>query len=303
MSERSLLPPILGLVFSPLLLGVVARTKAFFAGRSGPPLFQNYADLLKLLRKGTVYSRTTTWVFRAAPVVALSSSAAALALLPAGGVGAAIAFPGDLLFLAFILGAGRWFTMLGALDTGSSFEGMGASREATFATFAEPALFIALAATALATGSASLTGMLGALTPQAWSRAGPALVLVAAAVFAVLLTECSRIPVDDPSTHLELTMIHEVMVLDHSGPDLAFLLYGSALKFWAIGAVLVGIAVPVRTGSAATDMTAFLGGMLLVAILVGVVESSMARLRLIRVPQFLVGAAAFATLALMLLMR
>ena len=155
----------------------------------------------------------------------------------------------------------------------------------------------------LAARGTSLSGMQAAASVEAWLRAGPALPLVAAALIAVVLAENARIPIDDPSTHLELTMIHEVMVLDHGGPDLAFILYGSALKLWVMGALLVNVVLPLRTGGAWADGAVSLGGMFLLAVAIGTIESSMARLRLTRVPQLLVGAATLAALALVLVLR
>jgi formate hydrogenlyase subunit 4 len=207
------------------------------------------------------------------------------------------------LLFAYLLGLLRFFTVIAALDTGSAFEGMGASREVLFSALAEPALLFGLAAVALETQSGSLSGMVGGVTTATWRTQGPALGLVAAALSLVLLTENARIPVDDPTTHLELTMIHEVMVLDHGGPDLAFILYGAALKLWALGAILVGLVVPVRSGDLLLDGAAFLGGMAVLAVLIGIVESSMARLRLVRVPKLLVGATALALLAIVLVLR
>jgi formate hydrogenlyase subunit 4 len=299
---RALLPPAAGLAGAPMMFSLINRTKAFFAGRRGPPLLQPYFDLAKLLRKGATYSRTTTWVFRAGPVVGLASAAAALALLPLGGWPALIAFPGDLVLFAYLLSLMRFFTVLAALDTGSSFEGMGASREVFFSALVEPALFLALAALAALTRSLSLSAMVGGVSASSWAAQGPALALVAAALFVVLLAENARIPVDDPNTHLELTMIHEVMVLDHGGVDLAFIQYGAALKLWLLGGLLVGIALPAR-GSPLLDAGVFLLGMLALAVVIGIVESSMARLRLARVPNLILGAAALAVVALVLVTR
>ena len=193
------------------------------------------------------------------------------------------------------------FVILAALDTGSSFEGMGASREVTFAALAEPALLVGLAALARPSGSVSLTTMLGGITPEAWGRAAPAFAVLAAALLVVFLAENARIPVDDPATHLELTMIHEVMVLDHGGVDLAFILYGSALKLWLLGALLVALVVPVRSGHLGLDAAAAAAGMLGLAVTTGLVESGMARLRLIHVPQLLVGASVLGVLAFVLI--
>src|SRR4051812_44710932 len=212
------------------MLGVITKTKAAFAGRVGAPFLQPYYDLAKLLRKGSVFSRTTTWVFRAGPVVSVATALLAAALVPVGGRPALVAFEGDFLLLATLLGLGRFFTVAAALDTGSAFEGMGGAREATFACLAEPALVLALLALARSVGSLSLSGMLGPPLAAAWTHDAATFVLVAAALFIVLLAENCRIPVDDPTTHLELTMIHEVMVLDHGGPALALVGYGAALK-------------------------------------------------------------------------
>ncbi len=302
MKAAQLLQPLVPLLLAPLLLGVINRVKAFFAGRAGPPLLQPYWDLRKLLLKGAVYSRTTTWVFRAGPAVGLAAVVAASALLPLGSSPSPLAFPGDLLLFAYLFGLARFITVAAALDTGSSFEGMGASREVQFGALAEPALLLGLLAVVGKTGSLSLSGMICGISSEVWIAAGPALALVAAALFVVFLVENSRIPFDDPNTHLELTMIHEVMVLDHGGPDLAFILYGAAVKLWALGAVLVGILVP-KTGLPLADAAVLVGGMLGLAALVGVIESSMARLRLLRVPQLLVGAAVLSVLAVVLVFR
>ncbi|HSN92013.1 MAG TPA: NADH-quinone oxidoreductase subunit H [Anaeromyxobacteraceae bacterium] len=291
------------LVLPPLLLGILNRTKALFAGRAGPPLLQAYLDLWKLLRKGAVYSRTTTWVFRAGPVVGLAAVASAGLLLSMGGAPAAISFAGDFVLFAYLLGLARFVTALAALDTGSSFEGMGAAREVTFASLAEPALFLVMLVLARATGSLSLGGMLGPDLGPAWARAAPALLLAAISLFVVALAENARIPVDDPGTHLELTMIHEVMVLDHGGPDLALVQYGAALKLFLFGAILSRIVfLPGVTGALAQEAL-FLAGVLAFAVGVGVVESVMARLRMVRVPQLLVGASVLSAFALVLLLR
>jgi formate hydrogenlyase subunit 4 len=288
---------------APALPGIAIKTKAFLSGRRGAPVLQLYYDLVKLLRKGSIYSNTTTWVFRAGPVVALASLLAAALLLPLDGQAAPVQFEGDLLAFAGLLALGRFALVLAGLDTGSSFEGMGASREVTFASFAEPGLFLCLIALVLATSEVTLSGMLGGSLGAAWSRAAPALVLVGISLFVLLLAENSRVPVDDPATHLELTMIHEVIVLDHSGPDLALILFGSAVKLALFGALVVGVFVPRAGLNGALAIAVLLAGIALVAVLVGVVESVMARLRLTRVPQLLAGASALALLAVILLLR
>ena len=290
------------LALAPLLQGISVRTKSLIAGRRGPPLLQLYADLGKLLRKGAVYSPTTTPVFRLAPCLFAGTALTAAALLPLDGRAAPLAFAGDVVAFAGLLALGRFALVLAALDTGSSFEGMGASREVAFASLVEPALFLCFAALAAATGRSSLSGMLGEPLGRVWMSAAPALVLVGASLFVLALAETGRVPVDDPATHLELTMIHEVMVLDHSGPDLALILYAGSVKFALFGALLLAVLVP-RSGLAPAGAALVLGaGLGVVAVAVGVVESVMARLRLIRVPQFLVAAAVLSTFALMLLL-
>jgi formate hydrogenlyase subunit 4 len=303
MSGMTVLHSLLAFGLAPLLLGVINRTKSIVAGRAGQPLLQPYHDLAKLLRKGAVYSHTTTWVFRLGPVVGLAAILVAVPLLPFGGAPGLWSFPGDFVLLVYLLGAARFVTVLAALDTGSSFEGMGASREVTFSALAEPALLLGLAVLARATGSLSLSAAFGGLSSATWAHAAPALVLVAAAFLVLFLAENGRIPVDDPTTHLELTMIHEVMVLDHGGPDLAFILYGAALKLWLLGSLLVGLLVPVHTGSPWLDSASAVVAMFVLAVGTGLVESSMARLRLVHVPQLLVAASVLATLALVLVLR
>jgi len=291
------------LAASPLLLGIVGRVKARVGGREGPPLLQPYFDLARLARKGTVYSTTTTWVFRAGPVVGLAAVLAAGLLAPMGAPAATLAFAGDFALLAALLALARFATVLAALDTGSSFEGMGAAREVTFSALAEPALFLGFLSLVRSTGGLDLTHLLGDGLAETWHTDGPALLLVALSIFVVALAENARLPVDDPATHLELTMIHEVMVLDHGGPDLALIQYAGALKLWLFGALVVQLALGARLADPAADFAAFLGGQAFFAVAIGLVESTMARLRLVRVPQLLVGASVLSAFALVLLLR
>jgi formate hydrogenlyase subunit 4 len=289
---------VLLLAFPPLLLGTINKTKAWFAGRVGPPFLQPYRDLWKLLRKGAVYSRTTTWLFRAGPIVSLAAVLCAGLVLPLAANTSPLGFSGDVVVFAYLLGLGRFFTMTAALDTGSSFEGMGASREAAFSALAEPALFLSMAILCVPAGSATFADAFGKLPWATWGFGHPTYLAAALSLFAVLLAENSRIPVDDPNTHLELTMIHEVMVLDHGGPDLGLILYGSAVKLFVIGALLLHILLPIPAGGGWRGIALLCGGQIGLAMLIGVVESVMARLRLSRVPQFLVGAAVLAVIGL-----
>ena len=278
------------LLFPPLLLGVINKTKAFFAGRVGAPVLQPYHDLAKLFRKGLVQSSTTTWVFRAGPIVTLATMLFAGLLVPFGRFAAPIGFSGDFVLFAYLFALARFFTTSAALDTGSSFEGMGASREVTFSFLAEPALFFALLALAKEAASLNLDAMLRGPDLNFSPATAAPMVLVALGVFIVLLAENSRIPVDDPNTHLELTMIHEVMVLDHSGPLLGTILYSSALKLFILGSLLLHIVAPFQTGNAWIDWPLFCAELAVLAAVVGVLESVMARLRMRRVPYLLTGA-------------
>lgn len=287
------------LLLPPLIPGLINKVKALMAGRSGPPVLQLYYDLAKLSRKQAVFSRTTTWVFLMGPVGAVAVGLVAAMLVPFGHVHAPLRFQGDVILFAYLFGLARFLTVISALDTGSSFEGMGASREVTFAALAEPALFLGFAALAKSTGSLSLSDMLAHSGPL-FRFSGP-LVLVLAGWAIVYMAENSRIPVDDPNTHLELTMIHEVMVLDHSGRPFALVLYGASLKLLVLGALLVGPIQP-RNGNPLVDWLEFYLALGILAVGVGFAESVMARFRMTKVPQFLVAgvlATAFAFLLML----
>lgn len=304
MITAALLHLLLLLLFAPLLAGIIARTKAVFAGRHGQPLFQLYFDLLRLLRKGSVISRTTSWVFAAGPVIGLVVPILAALLIPFGKLSAPLSFDGDLILFIYLFALARFFTAAAALDTGSSFEGMGAAREVTFACLAEPTIMFALLVLAKLSGGLSLQALFGEHLVVSWnSGAGPALGLILVCLLVVLLVENSRIPFDDPNTHLELTMIHEVMVLDHSGPAFGMILYGAALKLMVLGALVVNLAFPWETPWWPVNTLIFLGGLVLLAILIGVIESVMARLRLVRIPQVLIGTTLISVFALVLVLR
>ena len=299
----TLLHILLILTMPPLLLGVIGKTKASFAGRTGAPFLQPYYDLSRLMRKGTVTSETTTWIFRAGPLITLAATLFAALLVPLGRHAAPISFEGDMILFAYLFALGRFFTTLAALDTGSSFEGMGAAREVTFACLAEPTLFFALITLTRLSGTLSLTPMLNHISLSVWMGTGAALLLLLAGLYVVLLAENCRIPFDDPATHLELTMIHEVMVLDHSGPYFGCILYGAALKLYLLGALFMNIALPLSSGNNIGDWGLFILSMLVLAISIGVVESVMARLRLIRIPQLLLAAMILSAFSLVLVVR
>ncbi|MGA3065592.1 MAG: NADH-quinone oxidoreductase subunit H [Tepidisphaeraceae bacterium] len=295
---------ILLVAMPPLLLGVINKTKARLVGRVGPPVLQPYYDLARLMGKGMVMSTTTSWIFTVGPVVTLGAVLMAGMLVPLGRFDAPLEFTGDVVLFAYLFGVARFFTAAAALDTGSSLEGMGASRDVTLACFSEPAIFLAFLALVKLSGSLSLTRML--LGPGAASAGHlpiAALMLVAAGLFIVLLAENGRIPVDDPGGHLELAMIHEATVLDHSGPLLAVILYAAAMKLMVISALVLHVVLPVATGWLLLDWLIFVAGMLAVAAGVGVVESVMARLQMRHLPTMLLGACLLCGFGFLLILR
>ncbi len=300
---HSLLHIVVLMTLPPLLLGIITKTKAFFAGRVGAPVLQPYYDLIRLFRKESVTSQTTTWVFAAGPAVGLVTTLLAGLMVPMGGFHAPLHFTGDLILVAYLLALGRFLTVAAALDTGSAFEGMGGAREVSFACLAEPALFFALLALARLSGSLSLSDMLGAPLARNWGASIAPLVLIAAGLFIVLLAENCRIPFDDPNTHLELTMIHEVMVLDHSGPALGVILYGASVKLWVIGAIVMRVLLPLNVGQGAAAWAVLAAGMIVMAVAVGVVESVMARLRMVDIPKLLIAACLLSGFGCLLLVR
>jgi formate hydrogenlyase subunit 4 len=291
------------LLLSPLLSGVIQRTKAIAAGRRGASIWQPYYDLRKLARKEVALSQTTSWIFVAAPAVAVATALLAGLLVPLGSFGSPLSFAGDFVVFAYLFALGRFFTAAAALDTGSPFEGMGAAREVGFAWLTEPALFFAFLVLSRLSGSLSFDEMLRATEGGLWLERTAPLLLTAAGLFIVLLTECSRIPVDDPNTHLELTMIHEVMVLDHSGPLLGLVEYAAALKLFVLSAVLLHVIAPTAAIGGWPGFCLFLLGLAVIAVGIGLVESVMARLRLLHVPTFLIAAVLSCGFAFLLLGR
>lgn len=292
---------IAALVAAPLMPGIVNKVKALFAGRRGPGLFRLYFDIAKLMRKSCPRSATSTWIFDVAPAVGLASTVVAAAIFPWTASGDAGLFTtASAVTFFYLMGLGRFFTVLGALDTGSAFEGMGASREAFYSALVEPVVFTILGFLVLLTNTTSLSGMLGGYDASAWSRHSISLVFAATAFFVALLSECCRVPFDDPETHLELTMIHEAMVLDNSGPDLAFIHYAAALKFELLAAFLVAALLPETALGPAARFGIVMAGAVAVAIAVGVVESVIARMRFLKTPQVITGAFMLAALSVIL---
>ncbi|OGS70531.1 MAG: hypothetical protein A3F91_10670 [Flavobacteria bacterium RIFCSPLOWO2_12_FULL_35_11] len=265
-------------------MGLVIRTKSIASGRKGPGLFQPMKDIIRLWKKGAVYSNTTSFIFQIAPSIYFSSILMAILVIPFGHYKGIISFDGDFVFFAYVLALGKFFSIIGALDTGSSFEGMGASREALYSMLAEPAFFILMGSFALYTGHTSFHEIFTSLHFGSYISYG----LGALATFVLVMIamiENSRMPVDDPKTHLELTMVHEVMILDNSGFDLGLILYGTNLKFAMYGALIANF----FTGSFSIliSILIFLGVQMMFATLVGILESFSARFRMGNNAQFI----------------
>lgn len=282
------------LASAPLLVGIVNKLKARLSGRFGPTVFQPYYELLRVARKETVYSTSAGVITRLAPVIVWSTIAFATLLLPLGRP-APISFSGDIILFAYLLALGRFFQILAALDVASSFEGMGASREARFAVFAEPIFFFTIGSLAIVTRRYSFTAILGGIT---W---GDPLFVVFVSVgvlslFFLMTAECSRMPVDDPNTHLELTMIHEVMILDASGFDLMLYQYAASLKLLLYITLAALLLNPFGVLGPALGLLIFAGALIAMAAALALIETLMARFRLVLVPQFLLFATAIGVL-------
>ena len=278
------------LAAAPLLRGLIKKMKAAMQMRQGPPLLQGYYDLAKLLRKETVRSETASWVYVAGPRLYFAAALAATTLVPVLVAMAPLEGAGGILGLVGILALGRFALAAAALDTGSPFGGMGSSREMTIAALAEPALMLGLFTSALAFGSMDLGAIVRAgLDPGILFR--PSDVFALSGLFVVLIAETGRIPVDNPATHLELTMIHEAMVLEYSGPDLALVEWASAVKELLYITVLidlfmsVGIATTVAAVPLLIALAAWAGKVFAFAVVITLVESTNAKLRLFRVPE------------------
>ncbi len=288
MNTISFLSIAVAFTLAPLFMGVILKVKAFFGGKQGPPWLIKYYTLIKLLRKGSVYSTSTTFVFKLGPIVSFVTAFMLLLFFPFAGLTPIFSFHGDVVILFYLLGLGRFFTVLAALDTASPFEGMGAAREVFFSALAEATVFVILALFFRISGSLSFAEYFtGTQVVNLWSQSAALIFLVLIALFIVLLTENSRVPVDDPATHLELTMIHEVMILDHSGPDLALIEMGAFCKMAFYASFITCLLYPFHTGYAIINVIIFTAIMTLIYASVGLVESITARYKMDMIPNFI----------------
>lgn len=291
------------LFFSPLITGFIRTFKARLQTRRGPAVLQPYRDLFKLLRKGMVIPETASWIFAATPYVLFVTTLLAGLLIPSISADAPLSVFGGVLAVVYLLALGRFFLALAGLDTGSSFGGLGSSREMTISAIAEPALMLAVFTVAIGAGSTNLSIVAHAALAQSWRFLAPSQMLAFAALFIVLIAETGRIPVDNPATHLELTMIHEAMILEYSGPYLALIEWSAAIKQLVLMTLLVNVFFPFglsASWSAATlvGLALFAFKILLLAAAVALVETTNAKLRLFRVPELLAVAFVLSALAL-----
>ena len=267
-----------------LMIGVIKKTKAFWGGRKGVSIWQPLYDFIKLLKKDFVISKTTTFVFRLAPIITITSIFAASLFVPMALDSALINIPAGFILFAYILGLGKFFALISAMDTGSSFEGMGASREACFTSIVEPAFFMIMASIMALTGTFTFDA-LSEVINKAGSYGTIITIFAVAALFLMILIEGSRVPVDDPTTHLELTMIHEVMILDNSGKDLALLTWGNAIKMFLISSLIANLLIP-QNLNVIESVIMYLSIILLISLAIGTLESGMARIRMTHVFEF-----------------
>lgn len=275
---------ILILIAGSFFTGIIIRVKSIASGRKGPGIFQPIKDVVRLFKKGVVYSETTSFVFQIAPTIYFSSVVMAMLVVPFGQSKGLISFDGDFIFFAYVLALGKFFSIISAMDTGSSFEGMGASREALYSMFAEPAFFILMGSLALLTGHTSFHEMFAAL--HIGSYISYALAILGTFVLMMIaMVENSRMPIDDPKTHLELTMVHEVMILDNSGFDLGLILTAGYLKFAIYGALVVNLFIGMFPYHYSIPM--FFVIQFVLASGVGFIESFMARFRMSHNAQFI----------------
>lgn len=273
------------LLFVPfLMLGIIKKTKAFWSGRKGASILQPLYDFIRLMKKDFVISTTTSEVFQIAPIVNIAAVVFAALFVPLASGEAIINVPAGLIIFAYTLGVGKFLSLISAMDTGSSFEGMGASREACFTTIVEPAFFILIASIMTLSGNYTFD----ALSKIISSAGSYGILIIAFAVvilFIMVLVEGSRVPVDDPATHLELTMIHEVMILDNSGSDLAFFTWANGIKIMLISSLIAKMIIPENIGLTFAILL-YLAVMFVISALIGTIESSMARIRMSHVFEF-----------------
>ncbi len=292
------------LILAPLVTGFIRLMKARLQMRRGPSILQPYREIYKLLGKGMVLPDTASWLFAATPWVVFVATLLAGLMVPAISDRVPVALFGGVLAVVYLLGLSRFFLALGGLDTGSSFGGIGSSREMAISAIAEPTLMLAVFTVAIGAGSTTLSEIARAAIGQQWRFLAPSQVLAFAALFLVLIAETGRIPVDNPATHLELTMIHEAMILEYSGPWLALIEWGAAIKQLLLMTLLINVFVPFGLQSSWTPAAAAAGlfwllfKLAILSTAIVLVETANAKMRLFRVPELMAVAFTLGALAL-----
>jgi formate hydrogenlyase subunit 4 len=301
---ESVVQLLLLLAVAPLVTGVIRTLKARLQTRRGPDIFQPYRNLRKLFRKGMVIPDTASWIFSATPWVVFFSTVLAGLMIPMVAAEAPLGLFGGVLAVIYLLGLSRFFLALGGLDSGSSFGGLGSSREMTISALAEPAMMLAIFTVAIGAGSTGLTEIARTAIGQSWRFLAPAQMFAFAALALVLIAETGRIPVDNPATHLELTMIHEAMILEYSGPYLAMIEWAASIKQLVLMTLLINCfwpfgLQPVWSGFGALAGTGWLlAKLLLLSCAIVLIETTNAKMRLFRVPELLAVAFTLGALAL-----
>lgn len=292
------------IALAPLLTGVIKKTKAFFQTRRGPKIWQPYYDLYKLIQKESVISEHTSWIFRITPYIYLGSLLAASALIPVVTTEGSLGFTGDIIVIIYLFALARFFLTLAGLDAGSAFGGMASSREAAIASVAEPAMMLPLFTLALVAGTTNFTGIVAWVVNSGPAAMTPVHLMSFVALFVVAIAETGRIPVDNPDTHLELTMIHEGMLLEYSGKPLAFLTLGASIKQLLIFTFLAnlffpwGISGEMNLISLVLASLVYIIKVMILGFVMAVVETSFAKMRLFKVPDLLMGSFLLGLLAL-----
>ena len=281
-----------------LMAGVIKKTKAFWGGRKGASVFQPLYDFIKLMKKDFVISKTTSTVFKIAPVIQIASVLFAAMFVPLAYGSAFLNVSAGLIIFAYTLSLGKFASLISAMDTGSSFEGMGASREACFTAIVEPAFFMLIASIMALTGTTTFDSLRNILA-NAGSYGILIIIFAAVVLFIMILIEGSRVPVDDPATHLELTMIHEVMILDNSGSDLALFSWANGIKMLLLSSLIAFMVIPAGLNEW-LSIGLYLLIMFIISVLIGTIESAMARFRMSHVFEFVFVMSSFALVVLSL---
>ncbi|HEY1405537.1 MAG TPA: NADH-quinone oxidoreductase subunit H [Spirochaetota bacterium] len=296
---KSILSLLIIIAFAPLFVGLINKQKAFFTGRIGAPIWQPYFELRKLFRKETINATHASFISKISPVLTIAAVMIAAAMIPVGFAHPLINFQGNIILFAYLFGFARFFQILAAMDIGSSFEGMGAAREATFAVFAEPIFFFTIGSVAFISGHTSLFDMFHSIQLTDFSYI--IFIIVCSISISILaVAECSRMPVDDPNTHLELTMIHEVMILDNSGFDLFLYQYSSYIKLFIYAVLETSFFYPFGVKNYFVGILIFVVVMFILSIALAIAETVTSRYKMKNIPQYLLFATAIGVLNLLI---